>query len=219
MSDHLAQAIQENGTRRLEPNEIYLAIENALVESDAHDVAKSLVFKRPVGNTGLESSGDASSGLVRLIRRRGQVVPWNSSKIEVASRKAFLSLRMDSSPSVEIARSVSERAAASGKSFIHIEDVQDLVQEELMRQGHFKVAENYILYRARRSADRTEIEKAADGEVHQDSMIVILRPDGETFFWDGADLKERVKFASIGLDLCLSIYHLSYQFQVLILSF
>lgn len=205
VSDHLAQAIQENGTRRLEPNEIYLAIENALVESDAHDVAKSLVFKRPVGNTGLESNCDASSGLVRLIRRKGQVVPWNSSKIEVASRKAFLSLRMDSSPSVEIARSVSERAAASGKSFIHIEDVQDLVQEELMRQGHFKVAENYILYRARRAANRSENASSAEGDLNQDSMVVILRPDGETFFWDGADLKERVKFASIGLDLCLSI--------------
>ena len=28
---------------------------------------------------------------VRLIRRSGQVVPWNASKIEVAVRKAFLS--------------------------------------------------------------------------------------------------------------------------------
>ncbi|MFP6855530.1 MAG: ribonucleoside-diphosphate reductase subunit alpha [Opitutales bacterium] len=204
VSDHLATVINEKGTHRLKPNDIYLVIEKALVEKNAHDVAKSLVFNRPVDGGAGDGSGESGSGVVRLIRRKGQVVPWNRSKIEVASRKAFLSLRMDSSPAVEIARSVTENAISLGKAFIHIEDVQDLVQEELMRQGHFKVAENYILYRAQRSADRTETEQAADGEVNQDSMIVVQRLDGETFFWDGNNLKKRVEFASIGLDLCLS---------------
>ena len=47
---------------------------------------------------------------------------------------------------------------------MHIEEVQDLVQEELMRQGHFKVAEHYIIYRAQRSdlraKERVEPETA-----------------------------------------------------------
>ncbi len=204
VADRLAGAIQENGTRRLGSNDIYLVIEKALVENDAYDVAKSLVFNRPVEGGEGESTGDPSNGVIRLIRRKGQVVPWNKCKIEVASRKAFLSLHMDSASSVEIARSVTDRAISLGKAFIHIEDVQDLVQEELMRHGHYKVAENYILYRARRAANRAENEKASDEEVHQDSMIVIKRSDGDTLFWDGADLKRRVEFASIGLDLCLS---------------
>jgi len=204
VADRLSNVVQENGARRLEPNDLYLVIEKALVENDAHDVAKSLVFNRPVDGGSGELAGDSSNGVIRLIRRKGQVVPWNRSKIEVASRKAFLSLRMDSSPAVEIARSVTENAISLGKAFIHIEDVQDLVQEELMRHGHFKVAENYILYRARRASNRIETEKNLDGEAHQDSMIVIKRPDGDTFFWDGTDLKRRVEFASIGLDLCLS---------------
>ena len=204
VAGRLAIVIQENGARRLEPHDIYLVIEKALVESDAHDVAKSLVFNRPVDNGGQdESDCDPSNGNIRLIRRRGQVVPWNSSKIEVASRKAFLSLRMDSSPALEIARSVTDRAQSLGKAFVHIEDIQDLVQEELMKQGHFKVAERYILYRARRAAGRAS-EKASGDEVHQDSMIVIKRPGGDTFFWDGTDLKRRLEFASIGLNLCLS---------------
>ena len=38
----------------------------------------------------------------------------------------------------------------------------------------------------------------------QDSMIVVQKKDGTTFFWDGIDLKKRISFASIGLDLCLS---------------
>ena len=35
-------------------------------------------------------------------------------------------------------------------------------------------------------------------------MIVVQKDDGTTFFWDGIDLKKRITFASIGLDLCLS---------------
>ena len=93
---------------------------------------------------------------VRLIRRSGQVVPWNSSKIEVAVRKAFLSLQFDSEPAVELARQVTRKAQSTGQAFINIEDVQDLVQEELMRKGYFKVAESYILYRARRRIEREE---------------------------------------------------------------
>ena len=35
-------------------------------------------------------------------------------------------------------------------------------------------------------------------------MIVVKKADGSTFFWDGIDLKKRIEFASIGLDLCLT---------------
>ena len=142
------------------------------------------------------------SSLIRLIRRSGQVVPWNSSKIEVAIRKAFLSLHLDSEPAVKVSDEVTRRAVGTGQAFINIEDVQDIVQEELMKHGFFKVAESYILYRARR---RVERETNTDHhEVRQDSMIVVKKKDGTTFFWDGLDLKKRITFASIGLDLCLN---------------
>ena len=139
---------------------------------------------------------------VRLIRRSGQVVPWNASKIEVAVRKAFLSLQFDSEPAVELARQVTRKAQGTGQAFINIEDVQDIVQEELMRTGHFKVAESYILYRARRRIERET--GIGHDEVKQDSMIVVQKEDGSTFFWDGIDLKKRISFASIGLNLCLT---------------
>ena len=42
----------------------------------------------------------------------------------------------------------------SNQAFVHIEEVQDMVQEELMKSGHFKIAEAYILYRAQRQIGR-----------------------------------------------------------------
>jgi hypothetical protein len=35
-------------------------------------------------------------------------------------------------------------------------------------------------------------------------MIVVKKADGSNIFWDGADLRKRIEFARIGLDLCLS---------------
>ena len=199
-------AEEDEGAPRLSFDELYRLIEKALVENDAYDVAKSLVISR--SNDG-SSVGDVSSGTnsgisqIRLIRRSGQVVPWNSAKIEVAVRKAFLSLRLDSEPAVEIAQNVTQRAISTGQAFINIEDVQDIVQEELMRKGYFKVAESYILYRARRRIDR-EVGGVQE-EAKQDSMIVVKKRDGSSFFWDGIDLKKRISFATIGLDLCMNL--------------
>ena len=196
---------EEGGAPRLSFDELHRLIEKALVENDAYDVAKSLVISRSSegnGRGGASNGFEEGSGQIRLIRRSGQVVPWNDSKIEVAVRKAFLSLQLDSEPAVDLARQVTRKALSTGQAFINIEDVQDLVQEELMRRGHFKVAESYILYRARR---RIERETGATGdEVKQDSMIVVKKKDGSTFFWDGIDLKKRISFGTIGLDLCMT---------------
>ena len=132
---------EEGGAPRLSFDELHKLIEKALVENDAYDVAKSLVFSRSNDGGGAIHFGDntpVDSSQIRLIRRSGQVVPWNSSKIEVAIRKAFLSLRLDSEPAVQVSDEVTRRAVATGQAFINIEDVQDIVQEELMKHGFLK---------------------------------------------------------------------------------
>ena len=140
------------------------------------------------------------------------MVPWSEQKVEIAVRKTFLSLQRDSAPAVALTRAVSERVHSSKQSFVHIEEIQDMVQEELMKSGHFKVAEAYILFRAERAASRdagtdSEVPFAAAATAPaagQETMILVKRASGENAFWDGADLRKRIEFARIGLDLCLS---------------
>jgi ribonucleoside-diphosphate reductase alpha chain len=83
-----------------------------------------------------------------------------------------------------------------------------MVQEELMKSGHYKVAEDYILYRAARATNRLAEPVAETSPetppAQQNSMVVVARADGTTFLWDGLDLKKRIEFASIGLELCLT---------------
>ncbi|HYC72056.1 MAG TPA: ribonucleoside-diphosphate reductase subunit alpha [Opitutaceae bacterium] len=202
---------------RVTLSDLYVLIEKTLVDNNAHDVAKSLLLKRAQK---LHAGADTKPVVtVKLIRRNNQVVPWNSGKIEIAVRKAFLSLKKDPSPATGITRAVTERAAALQQAFLHIEEVQDMVQEELMKSGHYKVAEDYILYRAMRHAARAQESAArhsgdsapaempapdAQPTPGQGSMIVVTRADGTNYLWDGLDLKKRIEFASIGLKLCLS---------------
>lgn len=206
VANALMDQVGESGQLRLTRGDLFLLIEKALIENDAHDVAKSLVFSRALADTGeIESMHVPSEPFtVRLIRRSGNVVPWSESKIENAVRQAFLTMKEDPSPASAIARAVTQRVRKEDSAFAQIEAVQDMVQEELMRQGFFKVAEHYILYRAERSVLRELNEQKDTAAPQQESMVVVHSNDGSSTFWDGTELKQRIKFASIGLDLCLS---------------
>jgi ribonucleoside-diphosphate reductase alpha chain len=197
----LAKQIEQGRELKLSTHDIHLLIEKALIENDAHDVARSLMF----GRTKSKKDEEREPVSIRLIRRNGQVVPWSEAKIEIAVRKSFLSLHLDSEPAVDIARAVTDRLNVEGQAFINIEDVQDTVQEEMMRQGHFKVAEAYILYRAHRSRVREEEGLPAADNNQQESMIVVTEDNGDTNFWDGVDLKRRIDFGVIGLDLNMTV--------------
>ncbi len=211
-----ANTEEADGVVLLTTSELTSIIEMALVRQNAHDVAKSLLIghkteiarRDPRGN-GLEKP------LCRVIRRNGEVAAWDSNKIEIAVRSAFLSLGMDSSPAREISTALTERIARSGQEFIRIEDLQDRVQEELMRQGHYKVAESYILYRAQRALLRQQEEEAQHRheESTQESMIVVRHADGSSELWDGSDLRRRIDFALPGLDLCLSPEQIEHELR------
>lgn len=220
VSDMLRTKVNSEDTDQpvlLSAEELTSIIEVALVRQNAHDVAKSLLIRRKKTDPSytLEAANDSEKPLCRVIRRNGEVVAWMPNKIEVAVRSAFLSLGMDSSPAKEVSKALTERIARSGQEFIRIEELQDRVQEELMRQGHFKVAEAYILYRAHRSAQRSQEEDQAAHEQDsaQDSMIVINRADGSSDLWDGLDLRKRIDFASTGLELCLSPEEIEHELR------
>ncbi len=200
VASRLCKLAEQGQALTLSEREINVLIEKILIENDAPDVAKSLLLLR---NSGKEPEARPLS--IRVIRRNSKEVPWDSNKVEIAVRKAFLTHGFDSEPAVSVARAVTEQVRNLNISRVHIEEIQDLVQEELMRQGHFKVAEAYILYRAhRRNLRESEVLSQEKEDARQESMILISMPDGSNVFWDGLDLKLRIDFAMIGLDLNLT---------------
>ncbi len=217
VAGNLAGLARRASPLRISLNDLYELIEKTLVDNNAYFVAKSLLLNR-ARKIAIDRDAAATSTL-RVIRRNNQVVPWSEHKVEIAIRKTFLSLQRDSAPAIAITKAVSERVHASKQSFVHIEEIQDMVQEEIMKAGHYKVAAAYILFRAERAAAREAGLSVSDDITAapfasgsnppqpapgQMANIIVKRADGTNIFWDGADLRKRIEFARIGLDLCLS---------------
>ena len=204
VSSSLMRQVQRGGRLKLSQNDLYLLIEKALIENDAHDVAKSLVFKRSLERTGEISIDEEPQEMpVRLIRRNGNVVPWSETKIEQAVSRAFLTLKLDPTPAAKIAQAVTTKVRTGDQAFVHIEDIQDLVENELMRQEHFDVARHYFRYREERARHREE-NAAQPEDPAQESFVTVTTEDGRSDFWDGTELKKRIQFAMIGLKLSVS---------------
>ncbi|MDB4726939.1 ribonucleoside-diphosphate reductase subunit alpha [bacterium] len=204
VSSSLMRQVQRGGNLKLSQNDLYLLIEKALIENDAHDVAKSLVFKRSLERTGEISIDEEPQEMpVRLIRRNGNVVPWSETKIEQAVSRAFLTLKLDPTPAAKIAQAVTTKVRTGDQAFVHIEDIQDLVENELMRQEHFDVARHYFRYREERARHREE-NAAQPEDPAQESFVTVTTEDGRSDFWDGTELKRRIQFAMIGLKLSVS---------------
>ncbi|MCC5022183.1 MAG: ribonucleoside-diphosphate reductase subunit alpha [Candidatus Synoicihabitans palmerolidicus] len=204
-----AQALKKSPLK-VSRNDLYELIEKTLVDNNAYDVAKSLLLNR---SRKLVGGAKHTTAGVRVIRRSNQIVPYIAQKVEIAVRKSFLSLQQDSTAAIGVTEAVTARVLGSKQSFVHIEEIQDIVQEELMKSGHYKVAEAYILYRALRNDHRDETNDNDEGDdaalraifaTTQPAMIMVKQLDGTNKLWDRIDLKKRVEFASIGLDLCLS---------------
>ena len=187
--------------------EVSRSIERALVNQDAYEIAKSFIQRHQRKDSPFHGlNGYELTARTKLIRRNGHVVPWNPAKIEVAVSKAFLSLNLDPAPAAAVADEVTRAVDDAHQEFIHIEKLQDKVQETLMRLGYYKVAEAYILYRAHRSEIRLQRveEESQSADESQDSLIIVKQADGESYLWDGSELRKRIEFASIGLDLSLT---------------
>ncbi|MDM8546195.1 ribonucleoside-diphosphate reductase subunit alpha [Candidatus Venteria ishoeyi] len=104
----------------------------------------------------------------RVIKRNGQLAPFDPARIAIAITKAFIAVeghggdRPDQAPerihhSAEelvknVINSLSRRMEFNGT--VHIEDIQDQVELELMRAGEHKVARDYVLYREQHAAQR-----------------------------------------------------------------
>lgn len=186
------------GAATVTVHDVSTVVEAALIAAGYVDVAKALVLRRALPSAPGMSPG-ATAAAVRLIRRSGEIAPWDTTKIERAIRKAFLSLALESEPAVALAARVEERAHALGTAYVPMETVQDIVQEELVLAGHMRVAERYIVYRAERAMLRAR-ERGAPAAP---PAMPVLEADGRETRWTGADLRERIAFASIGLELPL----------------
>ena len=83
---------------------------------------------------------------MKVLKRNGQTVEFDLTKISVAIRKAFESQHETYDPQV-LGFVQKELEAKSNASSISVETIQDIVERALMEYKHFAVAKAFILYR------------------------------------------------------------------------
>ena len=135
------------------------------MESSAQSQEKE---QKPQQTSKQQAKPAIAPGQMRVIKRNGSVVSYDAEKIAIAITKAFLAVEGGAAAaSTRIHNEVNELANAVTRTFnrrmpsggtLHIEEIQDQVELELMRSGEQKVARAYVLYREERKQLRQQQE-------------------------------------------------------------
>ena len=159
-------------------------------------------------NQALSDIEITAPGKLRVIKRNGKVVSFEDDKIKVAITKAFLALESGNAAASErihkkvtqLTKSVVEvfeRRMPSGGT-LHIEEIQDQVELQLMRSEELEVAKSYILYRAERTQERKKEKVKID--IPESQKINITKSDGSLVPLDVEKVAELISDACEGLD-------------------
>ena len=142
----------------------------------------------------------------RIVKRNGQVVPYDGAKIVLAIEKSFLSVKesVDQAYLSDLLEQI--EAQFDGRQEVDVEEIQDTVEKILMKNEKYNVAKSYILYREKRTQmrnDRLELVKLIGDEELEDVLVDIQKtyPDYDlkrlyekfsTMSKEGQSLKDRI---------------------------
>ncbi|MBL4847599.1 MAG: ribonucleoside-diphosphate reductase subunit alpha [Planctomycetes bacterium] len=144
-----------------------------------------------------------------VVRRNGDVVPFDSERIERAIKKAFLAVEgAEASLSsrvqtlgAQLATQVVDvlRRRLSRGGMIHIEDIQDQVELALMRASEHKVARAYVLYREEQSRKRKEQGQVTQPVPARPATLHVTLPNGSQRELSGTELRDVIQRTCEGL--------------------
>ncbi|WP_250452290.1 ribonucleoside-diphosphate reductase subunit alpha [Caballeronia sp. ATUFL_M2_KS44] len=124
----------------------------------------------------------------KVIRRNGSVVSFEPSKISIAVTKAFIAVNGgQGAASARVREQVEQLTQAVVRALVrsrphggtfHIEDIQDQVELALMRGGEHNVARAYVLYREKRTQQRSQERSAGQNAQSHDGGVINVTDNG-----------------------------------------
>lgn len=91
---------------------------------------------------------------MQVIKRNGNIVDFNQIKIETAIEKANSQVDPEERATKEEIKHIINHILSLNKKRMLVEDIQDIIEQELMKYGHLVLAKNYIIYRYNRELVR-----------------------------------------------------------------
>ena len=90
--------------------------------------------------------------ILTVIKRDGRKVGFHTDKIVAAIQKAMFQTELGED--IALATQIAQRIAYHGDESMSVEEIQDLVENELMKSERKDVARKYIAYREQRNVAR-----------------------------------------------------------------
>jgi uridine kinase len=112
-----------------------------------------------------------------IVKRNGQLVPFDLEKITIAIYKAAAAVGgHDRALSEKLARQVEEALGKTytGEMLPTVEDIQDVVERVLIKNGHALTAKAYILYRHERAKRRVPEKERSRENIPYKAMWEML---------------------------------------------
>lgn len=144
---------------------------------------------------------------LKVIKRNGEVVEFDSNRIKNAITKAFIATRKEATPELidEIVSEISSEIDRRFQEFYpNVENIQDIVEKHLMQREFFDVVKSYILYRDKRAKQREE-EKQKIMEKSLLGKLKVKKRNGSIVLFDVKKLRENILRASKGFESTVSV--------------
>ncbi len=144
---------------------------------------------------------------LRVVKRTGEVVPFDAARIRAAVGKAVKAVRGDV-PGEALDRLVDDVTSEIGQRFVdfypNVENIQDIVEKYLVRGQHYEIAKAYILYRADRQTARDYAAQRTIENVKLGKLTVTKR-DGRRQLFNLRKTDESIRRAVEGFEDDVSV--------------
>ncbi len=127
--------------------------------------------------------------LVQIRRRDGELIDFDRIRIEKAIELAAIDAGESDRSFVPVLTDfvVKDLQHVFGEVFVNrvpgVEDIQDIVEQNLMKFHKYEVAKQYIIYRAKHTEERTEKKEELIKQFEENAMKV-TKSDGSKAFFD-----------------------------------
>ncbi len=108
----------------------------------------------------------------KVIKRDGRIVDYDGNKIIMAIKKANREVAPVDQITEEDIHRIEKRIASDREGKIQVEDIQDLIENSLVKEDKYELAKKYIIYRYKRALVRKS-------NTTDDSILSLIRNDNK----------------------------------------
>ena len=133
---------------------------------------------------------------MQVVKRNGQIVDYDMSKIKIAIGKANNEVSKKEQATEKENKEILNYIEGLNKKRLLVEDIQDIIEEKLMSFGHYELAKKYIIYRYTREL----VRKANTTDQSIKELI-----DGESEYWNTENSNKNAKIVTTQRDYLAGI--------------